>query len=349
MKIDGTYVCNIIGCSSSSKPPPGTSNLWKGIDLQDDELRSLAGDIPSILLQDRAPQTVRKYQETFIRWQNWAESKGLCALPSTGQEVALYIAFLLRSARTMSPIHAAVCAIAWAHKKAAKPSPTEHTLVKQMVEASRRIVGVKPVNRKKPLEAVQVKKIVQKFGDGNLSQLQMATLTTLGFSAFLRWDDLSKLEKQDIVFEEDHMRIFLVKRKNDQYREGSWILVARSGSPTCPVKLLERFLAIGKHTMQDKLFRRIVHTPNGMRLRQQSLSYSRARELFRKQVSGIGLDPTSYGLHSLRSGGTSQAAAWGIPDRLIQRHGGWRSERSMNMYIEETHQTLLRVSRSLGL
>ena len=170
---------------------------------------------------------MRKYQDSFQRWHTWAESKDLCSLPATGQKVALYVAFLLRKARTMSTIHSAVYAIAWAHKKAGKKSLTEHTLVKQMIEASRRIGGLKPVNRKHPLEAKHVKAIIVKFGDGNLGRLQIATLITLGFSAFLRWDDL--LERQDIAMENDHMKIFLVKQKNDQYREGSWILVPRSG------------------------------------------------------------------------------------------------------------------------
>ena len=309
----------------------------------------MAGDIPKILLYDRAPKTVRKYQDCFQRWHAWATNKGLCSLPSTGQEVALYLASLLRSAKTMSTIYSAVYAIAWAHKKAGKASPTEHTLVKQIVEASRRIVGLKPVNRKQPLEAKHVKAIVEKFSDGNLNQLQIATLIALGFSAFLRWDDMCKLQRQDISLEPDYMKIFLVKRKNDQYREGSWILVARSGKPSCPVKLVERFLLMGKHKQTDNLFRKITHTRNGMQLRNSPLSYSRARELFKEQISSIGLNPAIYGLHSLRSGGTSEAAAWGIPDRLIQRHGGWRSEKSMNMYIKETQSTLLRVSKSLGL
>ncbi len=90
--------------------------------------------------------------------------------------------------------------------------------MKQMVEASKRVVGVKKtVNRKQPLETKHVKAIIAKFKDGNLGQLQIATLITLGFSAFLRWDDLSNWKSQDIAIEEDHMKIFLVKCKNDQY------------------------------------------------------------------------------------------------------------------------------------
>ena len=102
-----------------------------------------------------------------------------------------------------------------------------------MVEASKRIVGQKLVSRKQPLEATNVKKIMEKIDNGDLGQLQIAALITMGFCAFL---------KQDIVFDEDHMKIFLEKRKNDQYWEGSWILVAHSGKSTCPVKLLEKFL-----------------------------------------------------------------------------------------------------------
>ena len=79
------------------------------------------------------------------------------------------------------------------------------------------------------------------------------------------------------------------------------------------------------------------------------MTYSRARELFSKQLKEIGLDPSLYGLHSLRSGGTTEAAAWGTPERLIHRHGGWQSEVSMHMYIQETKKCTLRVSKSLGL
>ena len=319
------------------------------VSLHDPELNALANDIPKIILQDRAPQTVKKYTSSFQQWKKWATSKGLHALPATGYEFALYLAFLLKSAKTMSPIHAAVYGTMWAHKKMGMVSPTEHPLVKQMVEASKRIIGTAVTNRKRPLEVDHVKRLISKFSSGDLSNLQMTCLITLGFSGFLRWDDLSRLRRQDFVFQDDHMRIFLHKRKNDQYREGSWILIARMHSRTCPVELMQKFFLRGGHKPSDIVFRKISHTAAGIKLRQAPMTYSRAREMFSKQLKGIGLDPSQFGLHSLRSGGTTQAAAWGIPDRLIQRHGGWQSEVSKNMYIKETKNALLRVSQSLGL
>jgi integrase len=272
-------------------------------------------------MQDRAPQTVKKYLNTFQQWKKWAKRKGLHALPASGYEFALYIAYLLRKAKSVSTIHAAVYGVAWAHKKVAAVSPTEHPLVKQMVEAAKRIIGTAPKNRKQPLGIDHIKKLVRKFGGGgDLSKLQITCLITLGYSGFLRWDDLAKLRRQDVLFYEDHMRIFLQKRKNDQYREGSWIFIARTGNCTCPVKLMEEFFRQGKHKPSDWVFRKVSHTVNGLSLRSQAMTYSRAKELFSKELKGLGLDPSKYGLHSLRSGGTTEAAAWGVPDRLIQRH-----------------------------
>ena len=200
-----------------------------------------------------------------------------------------------------------------------------------------------------PITADQVKEVVRKFGSGNLSELQITCLISIGFAGFLRWDDLKALRRCDLLITDDHMSISLAKRKNDQFREGSSILVARIHSSSCPVAVMERFLLAGGHQKSDYLFRNICHNKQGFSLRPQPLSYSRASELFKKQLKAIGLNPKQYGLHSLRSGGASTAAAAAIPDRLLMRHGGWRSESAKNMYIQETQETLLKVSRALRL
>ena len=79
--------------------------------------------------------------------------------------------------------------------------------------------------------------------------------------------------------------------------------------------MVKKFLRIGKHEDGSALFRKVTHTRKGFALRRQKLSYGRALELVKFQLRQIGLDPTKYGLHSLRSGGASLAAAIGVPDR----------------------------------
>ena len=139
---------------------------------------------------------------------------------------------------------------------------------------------------------------------------------------------------------------FWKKRKNDQFREGSWIYIATSKGSPCPVRLTRYFFKASGHKGNDYLFRRVSHTKSGYTLRHHKLSYTRALELVRVQLKSIGLEPEEYGLHSMRSGGASLAAALGIPDRLIMRQGGWKQEESKNNYIKETRDTLLHISRA---
>ena len=52
-------------------------------------------------------------------------------------------------------------------------------------------------------------------------------MATLGFAGFLRWDDLSQIKACDIDFHLNFMKIFLEKRKNDQFREGHGFILLK--------------------------------------------------------------------------------------------------------------------------
>ena len=60
-------------------------------------------------------------------------------------------------------------------------------------------------------------------------------------------------------------------------------------------------------------------------------------------------DISRIGTHSLRSGGAKTAARAGVPDRLFQCHGRWRSENVKDGYVEDSLQERLRVAKSLGI
>ena len=79
------------------------------------------------------------------------------------------------------------------------------------------------------------------------------------------------------------------------------------------------------------------------------LSYSRCREILKFALSEIGENPAVFGLHSLRAGGVSAAAAVGIPDRLLKKQGRWKTDVSKDRYVKEDLSNQLRVSSSLGI
>ena len=159
-----------------------------------------------------------------------------------------------------------------------------------------------------------------------LTDVRLVAACLLAFSAFLRYDELAKLRCCDITFGEKHMSVHIASSKTDQYHQGDSVVVARTGSPTCPVSMLERYFNMASLSQQSKLciFRGIVASKSGERLRLQgSLSYTRLRELFLHKLSELGFDAKQFGLHSLRSGGATAAAQAGVPDRLFKRHGRW--------------------------
>ena len=120
------------------------------------------------------------------------------------------------------------------------------------------------------------------------------------------------------------------------------MFIAHSSTPPCPVAVVEKFLRIGSHRKGSKLFRCMQNTKQGVCLRDQPMSYSRAKELKRE-----GLDSSLFGtcIHSLRSGGASAGAALGVPDLLFQGHGGWRREKARNNYVEESLDSFLHASK----
>jgi hypothetical protein len=66
-------------------------------------------------------------------------------------------------------------------------------------------------------------------------------------------------------------------------------------------------------------------------------------------LKAVGLDKKQFGLHSLRSGGTTVAAAVGIDDILFKRHGRWKSDKAKDGYVKENIHVRLSVSKNLGI
>ena len=310
-------------------------------------LKKLYNELPAFMQASRAENTARKYNYGMARWSDWASQEGISPLPADPLHIALYIVYLCQSASTVSPISTAIHSIAWGHQTRGHPDPTNHEVVRRAYQAAQRLLAC-PRSRKKPLSSKDVLKLYQCLSRaGDLITLQTLTLLVVGFAGMLRWDDLAGIKVDDVVIKPQYMAIFLEKRKNDQMRHGNWVLISRWNGPCCPVKLVELLIEKGRHEPNANLFGRIRKDSNGDHLTGK-MSYSRARELLREALTKIGLDADDYGLHSLRSGAASAAAAKGIPDRLIRRQGGWRSETAMLSYFKESIPSLLAVSQGIA-
>lgn len=126
---------------------------------------------------------------------------------------------MIQENKSVPTINSALYVVSWVQKKVGHPQVTEHPFMTQVADAARRILARLP-ERKKPLTADQVMRIICRLEKGSLADVQVAAIFATGFFGFLRWDDLSNLVVDDLLFVDSHVALFLLQRKNDQFREG---------------------------------------------------------------------------------------------------------------------------------
>ena len=68
--------------------------------------------------------------------------------------------------------------VSWGHRKSGYQEPSEYPVVKQVVDAARRILA-RPAESKEPLSSVVVRKVISHLEKGNLGDLQLAALFSL--------------------------------------------------------------------------------------------------------------------------------------------------------------------------
>lgn len=74
----------------------------------------------------------------------------------------------------------------------------------------------------------------------------------MSFAGFFRFNELVNLRPLDCKIEGNIMRIPIVRSKTDQFRQGDEVVVTRTSSATCPVAMLESYMACKKMAWDDQ-------------------------------------------------------------------------------------------------
>ena len=229
------------------------------------------------------------------------------------------------------------------------PKISDHPLISGLVRASHRTLGRSTI-KKEPATPEMLRALVQARITGkcpSLSDFRMVALCLIGYAGFFRYNELSSIKASDIKFFPPNVSIFLESSKTDQFRQGAWIVIARSGLSTCPVRALEQYISAAKIDLSKELplFRSLVRCKDS---KVRGLSYTRARETVKEAFKDI-TDVSKIGVHSLRAGGATAAANAGIQDRMFKRHGRWVSENAKDGYVKDNLNSRLLVSQALGI
>ncbi|KAK3087577.1 hypothetical protein FSP39_007771 [Pinctada imbricata] len=309
-----------------------------------------------LLSAARADATTTKYYNSLLKWKKWAVSQGLCEsdiFPAKSIHVAIYLTCLAQTHSSLGSLNDAYYGIRWAHFTVVIKSPTDDSIVCNILEGAKRLMS-KPICKKEPISQSDLLQMFNKhFDESNLYSQRIISMCLLAYAGFLRSKELINIRRSDVNIFKDYMEIFIESSKTDIYRDGVKVVLARLDSPLCPVSNFERYcnLAIISAHSDEYVFRALSKTGNGYKLRSvnKPLTYTRVREVFLQAFDGIVPDIRRYGLHSLRSGGATASVSHGIPDRMFKRHGRWRSESAKDGYVKDSLDDRLFVSKNLGL
>jgi integrase len=273
------------------------------------------------------------------------------ALPAQAKYIVLYLLYLGRAANTFSTINLAVCSIKWAHNIAGLDSPTDNILVSETLNGLKRRLA-QPKVQKYPLKLEHINKLIDIKDNSSPADIRNTCVMVLAFYAFLRVDELKNIRTHHLIFHEGHLEIRINRAKNDQLRKGNVVVVANLDTNYCPVWLLRAYLnKVGMNIEKDQyVFRRFFHIKKNsvLNVKDEPLNYSRYRDIVKEKTKQLGLYEKKYSTHSMRAGGATCAANANLNERLFQRHGRWASVGAKNMYIEDSLQNRLKVSRVIS-
>ena len=258
----------------------------------------------------------------------------------------------------------------------------EFTEITTMIEGFERKIGLAR-QKKPPTTEVEVAAFLDakipanegmwsgQFGD--LKWLQWVAIVCTAWSLFLRKQEILELQLCDITWEEAGATFLVRKTKNDmksRTKSPRMEFEGRQGEDGCLLTRVKEYI-LTVHGDQGLRRRRgcskqskpaercAVCSPLfmaicGNKIKDTAMPQSTLTARLRAgyevlEAEGVVSVGTSkvVSVSSLRRGGTTQASAAGIRDKVLQAHGRWRSARMPNEYNDVVAGDEIAVSRAL--
>lgn len=223
-----------------------TSCVWAELaKLKDPELQHLAESLPATVLHSRANSTVTKYSYTFQRWKVWEEPRSeVSVFPVSEVHFALYLQHLGETVHSWSVVQEAVNAIGWVHQLLGLEPIMQLPFVRATMAGLKRQLA-KPKVKKEPISMDMLAALVGSLGHSpSLSEVRLVAASCLSmFATFL---PMMRLPDCGALTSDSQMRAWrcTTSSKINQYRQGNSVLRAHTGSPTCPVPMMERYFSL---------------------------------------------------------------------------------------------------------
>jgi len=209
--------------------------------------------------------TVQRYILEIRKFFCWCQGFGLeVQLPFDCVTIAIYLSQRFHQSNSSASLTLVFSAIKWLHTFVPDSNPLDNDFCRNILESAKQISG-KPVSKKTPLSADIIKLIIDSYAGPQciLKHLRTATICTLGFGSFLRYNELCNILPSHLNFYQTYMTIFMPRSKTDMYHDGSIVYINSVDSKYCPVNLVKKPAGISFESNLS-LFRPLIYYKNSI-------------------------------------------------------------------------------------
>ena len=269
--------------------------------------------------------TLRAYRSDFFDFEKFCIKYNFKSLPSDTKTISLYMTDLSKSNK-FSTLKRRLASISVIHKIKGFHIDTKHPVIRENLIGIKRKIGSHQKG-KKPLLINNLYKIIDLIDNNKVNKkllsLRDKGILLLGFSGGFRRSELVSIEKSDLEFVSEGVKITLRKSKNDQFGEGLVKGIPYfKNAKYCPVIAVQNWISYSDRLNEKKLF---------------PCSDKTVALIVKKYLGLIGQDSNQYSAHSLRSGFATSTAASGADERSIMAMTGHKSTEMVRRYIKEAN------------
>ena len=288
--------------------------------LQDLEKETLVN-----LGSSKSSNTLRAYRSDFYDFEKFCSKYSFKSLPSDPKIVSLYLTNLSKKNK-FSTLKRRLASISVIHKIKGFHIDIKHPIIRENLIGIKRKIGSFQKG-KKPILINNLYKIIDLINQNKINKklpsLRDKAILLLGFSGGFRRSELVNLEKSDLEFISEGLKITLRKSKSDQYGQGLVKGIPYfKNTKYCPVIAVQDWLSSSYRQSEKRLF---------------PYSDKTVALIVKKYLNLIGLDSNQYSGHSLRSGFATSTAASGADERSIMAMTGHKSTEMVRRYIKEAN------------
>ena len=278
--------------------------------------------------EEKAASTRRAYRSDFRIFQAWCEDRGVSSLPAAAETVAAFLASDVEAGSRPSTLGRRVSAIRYAHKLAGHPPPTDDERVKATMRGIRRTVGTAP-RKKTPATAERIVAMALATG-ADMKGLRDRAVLLVGFAGAFRRSELVALNVEDLAESEQGFKVIIRHSKTDQEGVGQTIaIIARQRG--LPRDGARRRGSTAAGIIAGPIFRSVKKGGAvAGRLPAQSVA-----DIVKTYAERVGLDPTLFAAHSMRSGFLTSAAKRGASIFKMMDQSRHRSVETLRGYVRD--------------